>query len=336
MSFKPLSSGSKIKFVTLLVKSQAPENVLPITMDCWTNVGAEDVILTGQNEAKLIIYSKAVQGLSPVISADVSASVTSDSGSSVIALKDDGVSPDNVKNDGTYSAYFTDFKPNQGKSRYSLVCHVAGTDETKVVKTATKSSSTLRCCGSTAVNEETPLSPTGAFTRTKSGGAISVGQTPANTNIFPPGPIRDLRVGDFGKDSFSLSFTSPGADLNTGTIKQFIIFYSENKAELNDELDPSSSVARLTEDHLACTGCTLDPLPPHSKVELSLGLKHFQADHRVFFRVLAVGDGGKTSLSNKANIVLSKMTNKSAPGISKTFQPFLILTSIFFVFNILL
>ena len=347
-----------ISFVTLLVKSKAPDNVLPIVMACWTNVGAEDVILS-EDGAKLVIYSKATQGMSPVIYADASASITSDNNAFALSLKDDGVSPDTVKNDGIYSAYFTDFKPNQAETRYSLVCQVTGTDETKVVdlaaissasfssspsassstsSTSSASSSNPRCCGSNAVTADTPLKRTGPFTRTKAGGAIKVGPTPADINIFPPGPIRDLKVGDLNKDRFSFSFTSPGADLNTGNISQFIIFYSENKTDLNDALDPSSSVARVSEDHLACTwwgsGCNLDPLPPQSKVELSLGLKHFQVDQQVFFRVLAEDEGGKTSLSNRASILLARFN--SAPAIRGTFHLFLILTSMLFVFNFLL
>ena len=330
-----------ISFVTLLVKSKAPENVLPITMDCWTNVGAEDLILT-EDGAKLIIYTEVKQGMSPVISADVSASITSTT-SSTISLKDDGVSPDSVKNDGIYSAYYTDFPPSSRKSRYSLVCNVNGTDETKVVDLAalSASSSNQRCCGSNMVTEDTPLTSTGPFVRTKAGGAISVGSTPANTNFFPPGPIRDLRVGELYKDRFSFSFTSPGADLNTGNISQFIVFFSPNKTDLSDDLDPDSDVPRVTQDHLACTwwgsACNLDPLPPQSKVELNLSLEKFPADQQVFFRVIAVDDGGKISRSNRASIVLAKILDpRSASASRETLSLFLIFTSSLFLFNILL
>ena len=38
-------------------------------------------------------------------------------------------------------------------------------------------------------------------------------------NIYPPAPIRDLILNDnIFKDNFNLSFTSPGEDLNSGTI----------------------------------------------------------------------------------------------------------------------
>ena len=70
---------------------------------------------------------------------------------------------------------------------------------------------------------------------------------------------------------------------------------------------------RVTQDLLACTwggsGCNLEPLPPQSKVELSLSLERFPADQQIFFRVIAVDDGGKVSRSNRASIVLAKISS---------------------------
>ena len=115
------------------MKSKAPENVLPITADCWTNVGPRDVVLTGAKVDKLVLYGQVRQGGNPVIAADLRAFVSEGEEGSELSLRDDGITPDNVKNDGIYSAYFTQFKPNQGESRHSLVCSVAGTEDTRVV-----------------------------------------------------------------------------------------------------------------------------------------------------------------------------------------------------------
>ena len=323
------------------MKSKAPEDTLPITAECWTNVGSRDVILTGEEADRLVIFGSGRQGLSPVIAADLRAFVTSDGEPDwEISLKDDGVSPDNVGNDGIYSAYFTDFKPNQGETRHSLVCEVTGTEETKVVTRTARafpsapSSSTPMCCGSSGVREDTPLSPTGSFTRSKSGGVIRFGQTGADTNIFPPGTIRDLRLGDFSGDQFSLSFTSPGGDLNSGNISQFVIFFSENKTELSSSLGISSSVARITEADLACTDCSLEPLPPLSKVQLRLNLNSFNPGDQVFFRVLAADEGNKTSLSNRANIILDNPTTDSGCVLHGKWNTFLILTLIMLYCNL--
>ena len=115
------------------MKSKAPENVLPITADCWTNVGPKDVVLTGDNVDRLVLHGQVMQGGNPVIAADLKALVSEGEEVTEIRLRDDGITPDNVKNDGIYSAYFTQFKPNQGESRHSLVCSVAGTEDTRVV-----------------------------------------------------------------------------------------------------------------------------------------------------------------------------------------------------------
>ena len=115
------------------MKSKAPENVLPITADCWTNVGPKDVVLTGDNVDRLVLHGQVMQGGNPVIAADLKALVSEGEEVTEIRLRDDGITPDNVKNDGIYSAYFTQFKPNQAESRHSLVCSVAGTEATRVV-----------------------------------------------------------------------------------------------------------------------------------------------------------------------------------------------------------
>ena len=116
------------------MKSKAPENILPITADCWTNVGPRDEVLTGDKADKLVLYGQVRQGGNPVIAADLRAFVSEgEEEGSELSLRDDGITPDNVKNDGIYSAYFTQFKPNQGESRHSLVCSVAGTEATRVV-----------------------------------------------------------------------------------------------------------------------------------------------------------------------------------------------------------
>ena len=92
--------GSKINFLTLLVKSKAPENVLPITTSCWTNVGPRDVILTGDSVDRLVLYGQVTQGISPVIDAELKAFVSSDGAAFEVTLRDDGIAPDSIKSDG--------------------------------------------------------------------------------------------------------------------------------------------------------------------------------------------------------------------------------------------
>ena len=119
----------------------------------------------------------------------------------------------------------------------------------------------------------------------------------AGDNVYPPGPIRDLKVTDIvNAETFNLTFTSPGEDLNTGTVKEYKIFFATNRTDL-DDLSPSSNVSLVTEDMLQCN-CSLAPVPALEKVNLRLNSSVFEANTEVSFRVLAVDKGEKTSASN--------------------------------------
>ena len=137
------------------------------------------------------------------------------------------------------------------------------------------------------------------FTRSKSGGVITVKGNTGN-NIYPPAPIRDLILTDnVYKDNFNLSFTSPGEDLNSGIISEYFIYYAENRTLLED-LSPSNdgNLTIVTEEMLDCADCNMDPLPALSKVLLKINSTYFEKDVPYNFRVLAVDKGDKTSVSN--------------------------------------
>ena len=114
------------------------------------------------------------------------------------------------------------------------------------------------------------------FTRSKSGGVITVKGNTGN-NIYPPATIRDLILTDnVYKDNFNLSFTSPGEDLNSGIISEYLIFYAENRTLLED-LSPSNdgNLTIVTEEMLDCVDCNMDPLPALSKVLLKINSTYF-------------------------------------------------------------
>jgi len=301
------SSNAKINFLTILIKSKAADGIEPLVAKCWSSSGSEDLQLSGENPDKLVLFGQAMQGMNPVIDAGILAIVTSEENEEdSVTLKDDGIAPDLIKNDGIYSAFHIVQNKN-GKSRYSLVCKVAGDDQTQVVNPTVSSrgkslpshpsASAPLCCGSVAVKDDTPMSPTGDFTRSKSGGVITVQGDGKGDNLYPPGPIRDLILTQiFDNSTFTLSFTFPGEDLNTGTVEQYFIFYSNNTADLQD-LTPNSVVDSITEDMLDCD-CTLDPEPALTQNFLYINGSYFEPGMEYNFRVLAVDAGGKSSASN--------------------------------------
>ena len=116
-------------------------------------------------------------------------------------------------------------------------------------------------------------------------------------NVYPPGPIRDLVILDIVEgESFNLSFTSPGDDLNSGNLNKFIVFYSKNKTELQN-LTPSSNVSSITQDMLS-SNASMESIPPFSNVILNIESNNFDTNTEYSFRVLAVDSGLKTSKSN--------------------------------------
>ena len=81
------------------------------------------------------------------------------SGEVQLRLRDDGVAPDIIKNDGVYSAYYIP-RTESNQTRYSLVCKASGNDDTLIVDNNPNQGKSLPsrpslsapiCCGSEAV-----------------------------------------------------------------------------------------------------------------------------------------------------------------------------------------
>ena len=139
------------------------------------------------------------------------------------------------------------------------------------------------------------MAPTGVFTRSRSGGVVTVKGSGAPS--YPPATVRDLIIDDIvDGQSFNLSFTSPGATLNTGTLSKYIIFFAANRTDL-DNLTPTSAVSNITEGMLDCN-CTLSPVSALTKVKLRVASNNFERNTEFNFRILAVNNAGKTSESN--------------------------------------
>ena len=97
------------------------------------------------------------------------------------------------------------------------------------------------------------------------------------SNVYPPGPIRDLAILDIVEgQTFNLSFTSPGDDLNSGILHKIIVFYASNKTDLTN-LTPTSNVGNITQDMLS-SNTSMESLPPFSKVNLQIESINFESN----------------------------------------------------------
>ena len=129
--------------------------MLPLTVECW--IGSTGQVTVDQN-TRLSVLGKVRQDQNAVLSATVVAHVTTPSPSSPevdIALLDNGVGADAIRDDGIYTKYFTQFV---GKGRYSVVCEVRN-DGTAVINEGFAASGTMPnpqysdagwCCGSSS------------------------------------------------------------------------------------------------------------------------------------------------------------------------------------------
>jgi len=332
------------EFITLQVTSRTKENILPLFTECWSSIGEEYLNLESATPDKLAIMAKVTQGYSPVVNAKVSAIIEADGKEPIlVTLHDNGQEPDNVKGDGIYSRYFTQFESSDTEVRLSLTCKVEGQETTEInngpasqfkKKSLPSDAEYPICCGSTAVNEDSVLEPTGSFTRSGSGGAIGVAKSSnMNDNLYPPGKVNDLLVKnlDFEQRTFQLSFTSPGQDLDQGEPTEFAIFYSTNMTLLSndDSLYDSTQIKVLNDSHIPGDNSSFPtPLPPSEVLIISVDMdSDFVQDEQTYFRLQATDDGDLFSLSNIARIYLTDTSsgNRQVSGFMTIFSYFIYL-----------
>ncbi|XP_066297322.1 calcium-activated chloride channel regulator 4-like [Branchiostoma lanceolatum] len=117
--------------VVLTVNSRPSTAEPPITANAWLSNSDLQVW-----PPRAVVYAEVTQGLSPIIGAHVVATVQgpdNQQNSYTLQLRDDGAGADLTKNDGTYSAYFTQFT---GTGRYSVSAAVTNPDGTAQLKTS--------------------------------------------------------------------------------------------------------------------------------------------------------------------------------------------------------
>jgi hypothetical protein len=234
--------------IEALAQPSDPE--VAISLSAWTSANGA----TAGNE--IIVYAQVSEGELPVMDAKVTAFITrprgDDSAEPVtvqLELKDAGTGyPDITKGDGIYSAYFTDFSPVSGHYQISVVAsHNGGTARTPKLGLAGASAaetSSTPCCGSSFPAPAYTI-PTGPFQRYVAASSFFVEQS-ANfyvrqgarlvNDVFPPSRITDFRVDDYMNASLfvTLSWTSPGGDLDVGKAFRYEIRCYTNREALRD------------------------------------------------------------------------------------------------------
>nr|XP_015201623.1 PREDICTED: epithelial chloride channel protein-like [Lepisosteus oculatus] len=208
-SYKVVNTHSSPQTFTLLVTSRAADECVPPVI---VSGGISETQTTYPQP--LLISAQLSQGAWPVINANVTAIV--DLGEKTVnklRLVDSGTGADKTKDDGIYSAMFHSFK---GNGRYSVKFEVQGVKggveypKNAVPERPRHSSGRMRRSAPSLRQTSTAL---GSFSRTASGGTVTVKGVPAvPRDDFPPGKVTDLTASAL-RESFTAALP-----LNTSSL----------------------------------------------------------------------------------------------------------------------
>merc|ERR1711971_216439 len=287
----------------------------PVMSRCWISSDGQELDTT--TNVKLAVVAEVSQGSAPVVGARVEAVVERPMDSNnnpqapiQLELLDNGGGADKIRNDGTYSRYFTQYT---GKGRYSVKCQVTGNEDTGVnggfigAKVFPKVPDPLSplCCGSDAMPPGSQKTPTGNFSRQAAGGAFQVtNEVDLSVDNFPPGRVTDLAVAN-SLNTVNLNFTSPGDDLDSNQpVASYIIKYSSTAANLTGlNFDKEEFNFEITANDLVDSD--LSPVNGGAVKKINIKSMAFSAGTKYVIALKAVDNGSNQSpVSNMVQIFL--------------------------------
>lgn len=242
-----LQAKTNAETLTITVSSRAANSsVPPITVNAKMNAD------TNSFPDPMIVYAEILQGYIPIIGANVTAFIESNSGKTeVLELLDNGAGADTFKNDGVYSRYFTAYSVN---GRYSLKvrAHGGANTATRNFRHPPNRAAYIPgwiVDGKIEMNPQRPeinkdtQTKVESFTRIASGDAFVVSNVSSSAlpDLFPPSQITDLEA-TFDGGMINLTWTAPGDDFDVGKVKQYIIRTSRSILDLRDNFDDALQV----------------------------------------------------------------------------------------------
>ncbi|XP_072140475.1 calcium-activated chloride channel regulator 3A-1-like [Dermacentor andersoni] len=266
----------------MLVMSQVREvNSKPIVAACEMS---EEEITEPKDAVLLVDVSK---GENVVLDASVTAVVINRKGFKCpVPLWDNGDDPDIMKNDGTYSGYFTNF---MGPGRYSVMAYISGNKKTSQAyrrlgfppdatvsdghrKRLLSKEVPIRQAPADYKFKDTLLGdmvPTHPFQRVVVGGSFKVTSDLRQTDV-PPSKIRDFRVTDGYVEADStpivrLQWTWPGAHMTHGVAESLQIRGGPQGDNLPADFESYEVITNVVRGDL-------DPRPGGSKHDVSIAL----------------------------------------------------------------
>ncbi|XP_062412565.1 calcium-activated chloride channel regulator 3A-1-like [Sardina pilchardus] len=226
-----LNEGSAQAMAVTVTSRAASADVAPIIVKAHMDQTSSD------GSKAMVVYASVTQKGLPVILANVTATLESNTEKIPLQLEDKGTGADAFRHDGIYSAYFTEMKTG----RYSLKVRVKNKD---IARISTHRHNGAPYIPGYVVNGQVVMNPpkppvnhepveVGSFSRTATGESFVVELPPGSTGPppFPPCKITDLKANLEG-DNVTLTWTAPGASYDQGTASHYHIHWSEDMALL--------------------------------------------------------------------------------------------------------
>ncbi|XP_071983458.1 calcium-activated chloride channel regulator 1-like [Engystomops pustulosus] len=313
------NSRTSVEALGLVVNSKASDaNISPITVNGHMNQDAN------QYPNPMVIYATVSQGLTPITGATVTAIIEPVTGPIVtLELLDNGAGPDVIKNDGTYSRYFTQFSAN---GRYSLKVRVENNIKGKSRLVLPKSRALyvpgFIINGTITMNPPRPEYTdedlnVGEFSRTASGGSFVVSNVPSGPqpDIYKPDKITDLQA-EIVDDMITLSWTATGDDLDQGNASSYDLRMNIKHNDLRNNFDGSTPI----------NVSALTPLPAGSSETFSFKPENIviQNGTILYFALVAIDKVAQRSdVSNiaQAALVLPPTPAPTTEPITTTTEP---------------
>ncbi|XP_078615888.1 calcium-activated chloride channel regulator 4A-like isoform X2 [Branchiostoma floridae x Branchiostoma japonicum] len=271
--------------VVLTVNSRPSAAEPPITANAWLSNSDLQVW-----PPKAVVYAEVTQGLSPIVGAHVMATVQgpdNQQNSYILQLRDDGAGADLTRNDGTYSAYFTQFT---GVGRYSVSAAVTNPDGQAQLKTSVAGSAAPFQDPSKAPTSTTSYQPVESFERQSAAGVFQLLDYKSEDG-FPPSRITDLEVVkvSYTDRTVLLRWTAPGDDYDQGQASQYDMRMSRDTKSLRAGFDRAAPV----NGSMVTSGSLTNPVPAGSHEYIQV-LVPLTDDKTIVFAVTALDDNGNT------------------------------------------
>ncbi|XP_070559130.1 calcium-activated chloride channel regulator 1-like [Ptychodera flava] len=277
----------------------------------------------------LVIYAEVSQGHSPVLQANVVATVERPSphGTVQLQLLDSGTGADIIKDDGIYSGYFVDFVETTCGSacRYSVQVTANNAANNAQFQVTRRFGAMPR--NISLIPEKTAATPVGDFDRVSSGGVIQLSAdvnytdwNNTNADPFSPSRIVDLRVTETSilNETVTLTWTATGDDFDQGTASSYDLRYS---TDFNEVLYNFTNCEQTEESNLTA-GTLMDPAESGVVEMLTVRMPSSGAGFTYYFAIRAiddVGNAGQSSNVAQASIVAAAPIAQTT--MSSTQQP---------------